>query len=90
MYTVPGPQLTQLLSQPYIQGVQGVEAVEAFGGGEILAFGRMQGGGMVQLSAQPGIDGNFFAPLITKNVREVSDKLFASFAQWVKELGRRI
>jgi len=65
-------QLSQFPSQPYIQGVEGVRAVGAFVGGEILAFGRMQGSGMM-----PSADGNFSAPLITKKVREVSVKVLS-------------
>jgi hypothetical protein len=60
--------------------------VEAFDGGENLAFGRMQGSGMMQLSAQPGgINGKFFAPLVTKR-SEKSLITSTRCEQWYKKL----
>lgn len=68
--------------------MQGIEPVEALGGGEILAFGRMQGGGMMQVSAQPGgIDGNFFCATDNEKVREDSDKLLPILKNGYKKLG---
>jgi hypothetical protein len=71
IYANPGRQLSQLPVQPYIQSAQGVEAVEAFDGEENLAFGRMQGGGIMQLSAPTdGRTGSLCCATDKEKVRE--------------------